>query len=31
MLEIQRAVISILKKVREHRLLYERNEEAVKQ
>lgn len=31
MLEIQRAVISVLKKVREHRLLYERNEEAVKQ
>gem|GEM_PF-643984 len=31
MLEVQGAVINVLKKVREHRLLYERNEEAVKQ
>ncbi|USS40555.1 type I restriction endonuclease [Thermococcus aggregans] len=31
MFEIQKAIISTLKKVREHRLLYERNEEAVKQ
>ncbi|NJE25132.1 restriction endonuclease [Thermococcus sp. MV5] len=31
MLKLQETIISVIKKVREHRLLYEKNEEAVKQ